>query len=204
MITIGISGGSGSGKTSVVNAIVKAFPESKISVIALDSYYWDKGHLSKEERKEINYDHPNAIEISLLIKHVKELICGKSIKMPIYSYITSGRSNETVLVKPAEILIVEGIFILLKQELLDLLNLKIFVDTENDERLMRIIGRDTIERGRKLEEVLEHYNKNVKPMHQQFIEPTRYNADLIIPKGGKNKIGIDVLNSMLKYYLKTN
>ena len=203
MIVIGISGGSGSGKSTVVNNILEAFPENTISVVAVDSYYRDNGHLSQEERKKINYDHPSAIEMSLLISHVKELINGKSIDMPVYSYIDSSRSDKTVLIEPAEIIIVEGIFALYDNDLRELLNIKIFVDTENDERLMRIINRDTVERGRTLEDVLEHYNNTVKPMHQQFIGPTRYHADLIMPQGGSNKICIDIINSMLKYNLRT-
>ena len=203
MIVIGISGGSGSGKSTVVNNILVAFPENTISVVAVDSYYRDNGHLSQEERKKINYDHPSAIEMSLLISHVKELINGKSVNMPVYSYINNTRSDKTVLIEPAEIIIVEGIFALYDNDLRELLNIKIFVDTENDERLMRIINRDTVERGRTLEDVLEHYNNTVKPMHQQFIGPTRYHADLIMPQGGNNKICIDIINSMLKYNLRT-
>ena len=203
MIIIGIAGGSGSGKSTVVNNIVEAFPENTISVVAVDSYYKDNGHLSEEERKKINYDHPSAIEMPLLIADVKELIDGKSIKMPVYSYINNTRSDKTIHIDPAEIIIVEGIFALYDDDLRGLLNIKVFVDTENDERLIRIINRDTIERGRTLEGVLVHYNNTVKPMHQQFIGPTRYHADLIIPQGGKNRICIDIINSMLKYNLRT-
>lgn len=202
MIVIGIAGGSGSGKSTVVDKILKEFAENTISVLGVDSYYWDNGRLTEKERKKINFDHPSAIEIELLISDLKKLMKGKAIQTPVYDYITSSRSAETIMIEPAEIIIVEGIFGLYYEELRELLNIKIFVDAENDDRLMRIIGRDTIERGRTLEDVLEHYNNRVKPMHLQFIGPTRYHADLIIPRGGDNKICIDIINSMLKYNLR--
>ncbi len=202
MIVIGIAGGSGSGKSTVVNKIVEEFTDSPISVLEVDSYYWDNSSLTDEERKQINFDHPSAIEIELLISDLNKLIAGEGIDTPIYDYITSSRSAKSVRVEPAEIIIVEGIFGLYYEELRALLDIKIFVDAENDDRLMRIIGRDTIERGRTLEDVLKHYDDTVKPMHLQFIGPTRYHADLIIPRGGDNKICIDIINSMLKYSLK--
>lgn len=203
MIVIGIAGGSGSGKSTVVDKVLQEFAKNTISVLEVDSYYWDNGLLTEGERKNINFDHPASIEIELLISDLKKLMDGQAIQTPIYDYITGSRSKETVTVEPAEIIIIEGIFSLYYEELRDLLNIKIYVDTENDDRLTRIIGRDTIERGRTLETVLEHYNNTVKPMHLQFIGPTRYHADLIIPKGGGNKICIDIINSMLKYSLRS-
>lgn len=201
MLIIGIAGGSGSGKTTVVKRIKSSLPPGSVTVMPQDAYYRDQGHLSPEERANINFDHPDAIEFNLLIEHVKKLKKGKDVGMPIYSYLTCARAKETVPVKPMDVIILEGILILTNKALCDLMDIKVFVDAEADERLMRIIYRDIEERGRAFNEVLEHYTKWVKPMHQQFIEPTKKYADIIVPQGGKNKVAIDLLSSRIRMNL---
>ncbi|MBS4013866.1 MAG: uridine kinase [Bacteroidetes bacterium] len=198
MLIIGIAGGSGCGKSTVVKKIIKRLSKDSVCVISQDSYYKDLGHLSAEEKLKINFDHPSAIEFSLLEKHLKILKEGKPIEMPIYSYVTCGRAKETITVNPCNVIIVEGILILNKSKLRELMDMKIFVDADADERLMRIIYRDIEERGRTFIEVLEHYEKYVKPMHLQFIEPTKRYAELIIPQGGDNLVAIDIITSMIK------
>lgn len=198
MLVIGIAGGSGSGKTSVVKKIMKSISDERISVLSQDAYYKDNGMLSQEEKESINFDHPNAIEWPLLIEHINMLKKGIAIKMPTYSYVTCGRGKETVDVLPCDVLIVEGILIFSKSELCDSLDLKVFVDTDADERLIRIIQRDVIERGRGLDKSIAHYQNFVKPMHDLFIEPSKRLADIIIPIGGYNEKGIDILTSKIK------
>lgn len=198
MLIIGIAGGSGCGKSTVVKKVVKKLVKDSVCVISQDSYYKDLGHLSPEEKLKINFDHPSAIEFSLLFKHLNMLKEGKTIDMPVYSYVTCARSEETILVKPCNVIIVEGILILNKAKLRDLMDIKIFVDAEPDDRLMRIIKRDIEERARTFIEVLDHYEKYVKPMHLQFIEPTKRYADMIIPQGGENHVAIDIITSMIK------
>lgn len=198
MLIIGIAGGSGSGKTTVVKEIIKRIPEDSVSVISQDSYYYDNGSLNKEEKQKINFDHPDSIEWKLLNKHLDTLRKGDTIEMPIYSYLTCARAKETVLVKPSNVVIVEGILILTNSELRKRLDIMVFVDADNDDRLMRIIKRDMMERGRSLDQVLNHYDDFVKPMHLQFIEPTKRYANIIIPQGGKNKVGIDILTHKIK------
>lgn len=198
MLIIGIAGGSGSGKTTVVRKIVNALPKESVAVISQDSYYYDNGHLSQEEKLKINFDHPNSIEWSLLIDHIHQLQQGKSVEMPIYSYVTCARAKETQTVKPKQVIIVEGILILTHPELRKLMDVKLFVSTDSDERLMRIIRRDIQERGRNYDDALTHYATFVKPMHQQFIEPTKLFADVIIPEGGQNKVAIDMVVSRIK------
>ena len=193
MLIIGIAGGSGSGKTTVVKEIIKQIPENTVSVISQDAYYFDNGHLSPEEKKQINFDHPNSIEWDLLNADLDRLRSGQSIEMPIYSYVTCSRAKETITVKPSNVIIVEGILILTNAELRKRLDIMAFVDADHDDRLMRIIHRDMLERGRSLDDVLEHYTRYVKPMHLQFIEPTKRYANIIIPQGGKNHIGIDII-----------
>lgn len=200
MLVIGIAGGSGCGKTTIVNKIIEALPQNTVTVIPQDSYYWDNGHLSPQKKKEINFDHPNAIEWELMIKHLNMLKSGKSIPMPIYSYVTCARSEFVTTIEPRDVVIVEGILVFTNPELVNLMDIKIFVDTESDDRLMRCIRRDTKERGRTVNEVLHHYETSVKPMHHQFIEPTKRIADIIIPNG-YNQVGIDLMVSKIKMQL---
>lgn len=198
MLVIGIAGGSGSGKTSVVKKIIQSIPREKVSVLSQDSYYKDNGDLTQEEKERINFDHPDAIEWSLIAKHVEELRQGQTIQMPTYSYVTCARGKDTVPVKPCDVLIVEGILIFTDPELCKVLDLKVFVDTDADERMIRIIQRDVNERGRGLDKSIIHYQNFVKPMHELFIEPSKRLADIIIPVGGENEKGIDILTSKIR------
>ena len=201
MLIIGIAGGSGSGKSTVVNQIIHHLPKDTVSVIPQDAYYRDNGHLSSEERARINFDHPSSIEFNLLIKQLDKLKSGNSVEMPIYSYVTCARSKENIPVFPREVIIVEGILVLTNPRLRKRMDIKIFVDADGDDRLMRIIRRDIEERGRSFQQVLQHYEKFVKPMHLQFIEPTKRYADIIVPQGGQNHVAIDVLASRIKMHL---
>jgi uridine kinase len=198
MLIIGIAGGSGSGKTTVVNEIIHRLPQNSVAVISQDSYYFDNGHLSNEEKKKINFDHPNSIEWQLLVRHVDAIKEDQPIEMPIYSYLSCGRSTENIKIEPRRVVIVEGILVLTNPELRDRMDIIVYVDADADNRLMRIIRRDMHERGRSLEQALTHYEKYVKPMHLQFIEPTKRYANIIIPRGGKNHIGIDILTHKIK------
>jgi len=199
---IGIAGGTGSGKTTVVKKIIEQLPKDEVAIIPQDSYYKDNSHLPMEDRQEINFDHPGSLEFKLLAEHIKMLKAGKEIHQPIYSYLTCTRSEETILVKPKKVVIIEGILILQNAQLRNLMDIKIFVDADNDDRLMRVIQRDLVERGRSVNKVLERYEKTVKPMHLQFIEPTKRYADVIIPQGGSNKVGIDIITSIIEKKLK--
>lgn len=190
---IGIAGGTGSGKTTVVKKIVEALPPDFVDVVPLDSYYNDTTGMSDEERKAINFDHPDAFDWKLLIKQVDDLRNGKAVEQPTYSYILCNRLPETIHVEPKPVIIIEGIMTLLNKKLRDMMTLKIYVDTDSDERLIRNIQRDTIDRGRTVSMVVDRYLKVLKPMHDQFIEPTKRYADLIIPQGGENRQGIDIL-----------
>ena len=201
MLIIGIAGGSGSGKSTVVNQIICHLPKDAVSVIPQDAYYRDNGHLSAEERARINFDHPSSIEFNLLIKHLDMLKTGSSVEMPVYSYVTCARSKETIPVVPKEVIIVEGILVLTNPRLRKRMDIKIYVDADGDDRLMRIIRRDIEERGRSFQQVLQHYEKFVKPMYLQFIEPTKRYADIIVPQGGQNHVAIDVLASRIKMHL---
>ncbi len=201
MLIIGIAGGTGSGKTTVVKKIIEKMPKGKVAVLSQDSYYKDNKHLPLEERLEINFDHPQSIEFDLLISHIKELKKGNSIEEPIYSYLTCTRSEETNTISPHDVIIVEGILIFTNLELRKLMDIKVFVYADDDDRLSRVIQRDIRERGRSVEKVLERYQKSVKPMHLQFIEPSMRFADLIIPQGGHNKVGIEVLSSRIEKHL---
>jgi uridine kinase len=198
MLIIGIAGGSGSGKSTVVKKVVKKLAKDSVSVIYQDAYYKDNGHLSPDDRAKINFDHPSAIEFSLLVKHLDLLRQGMEIPMPVYSYLTCARAKETVAVPPREVVIVEGILIMQNPRLRDRMDIKIFVDADPDDRLMRIIHRDTKERGRTYVEVLEHYERFVKPMHLQFIETSKRYADIIVPQGGENRVAIDIITSLIK------
>lgn len=197
MILIGVAGGTGSGKTTVVRKIAEALPLSNISVVSQDAYYKDNSHISEAERKLINFDHPDSIEWPLLVEHLKALKAGESIQKPIYSFITSTRSEETELIESKQVVIVEGILVLTQKEIRSLCNIKLFVDASPDERLIRVISRDISERSRSVEEVLDRYMKTVKPMHEQFIEPSKRYADIIIPQGGQNKVAIDIVASSI-------
>lgn len=199
MLVIGIAGGSGSGKTTVVNKIIRGLPQRSVSIISQDAYYRDNGQLSPEEKKMINFDHPDSIEWDLLTRHLDLLISGHPIEMPHYSYVECARQKETTHIEPTRVIIVEGILILTHPELRSRFNVKIFVDAEADDRLMRIIRRDTLERGRDVEMVLRHYETYVKPMHLQFIEPSKRYADLIIPQGGENEVAIELLSSRINW-----
>ena len=203
MLIIGIAGGSGCGKTTVVREIIKRLPKNSVAVIPQDAYYWDNGHLSAAEKLSINFDHPNSIEWSLLVEHIDALKRGESIEMPVYSYIDCARLNETITIEPRKVIIVEGILIYSDPALMQRLDIKVFVDAEGDERLMRIIRRDTVERGRDPMKVLEHYTRWVKPMHLQFIEPTKRNSDIIVPQGGENQVAIDILASRIRMKLES-
>lgn len=193
MTIIGIAGGTGSGKTTVVRKIVQALPPHYVAVVPLDSYYNDTTHMTDEERRAINFDHPDAFDWKLLIKQINMLRNGEAIEQPTYSYILSNRLKETVHVEPKPVIIIEGIMTLINKKMRDMMDLKIFVDTDSDERLIRNIQRDVVERGRTVDQVLERYLNVLKPMHEQFIEPTKKYADLIIPQGGENLKGIGIL-----------
>ena len=190
---IGIAGGTGSGKTTVVKKIVEALPPHHVAVVPLDSYYNDTSHMTDEERHPINFDPPDAFDWKLLIKHINALRNGEAVNQPTYSYLLCNRLPETIRVEPKPVIIVEGIMTLLNKKLRDMMDLKIFVDCDSDERLIRNIQRDTIDRGRTVSMVVDRYLEVLKPMHEQFIEPTKRYADLIIPQGGENIKGISIL-----------
>ncbi len=193
MTIIGIAGGTGSGKTTVVRKIAEALPPHCVTVVPLDSYYNDTSHMTEEERHAINFDHPDAFDWKLLGKHINDLRNGKAVEQPTYSYIKCNRLPETIHVEPKPVIIVEGIMTLINKKLRDLMDLKIFVDTDSDERLIRNIQPDVAERGRTVNMVVERYLDVLKPMHEQFIEPTKRYADIIIPQGGENLKGIGIL-----------
>ena len=195
---IGIAGGTGSGKTTVVKNIVNALPPHYVAVVPLDSYYNDTSEMTEEERHVINFDHPDAFDWKLLAKHVNDLRNGIAIEQPTYSYLLCNRLKETIHVEPKPVIIIEGIMTLLNKRLRDIMDLKIFVDADPDERLIRNIQRDTIDRGRTVSMVVERYLEVLKPMHEQFIEPTKRYADLIIPQGGENEKGIGILCSYIE------
>ncbi len=201
MLTIGIAGGSGSGKTTVVKRIVETLPSDAVAIMPQDAYYYDNGHLSQEEKLKINFDHPNSIEWELLVNHLEILKNGSNIQQPMYNYVTCARAPETIEIVPKPVVIVEGILILTNQALRDQLDIKLFVDTQSDNRLMRIINRDVKERGRNYNDAMVHYKEFVKPMHEQFIEPTKRFADVIIPQGGKNHVAIEMVASMIRMNL---
>ena len=198
MTIIGIAGGTGSGKTTVVRKISQSLPPHMVAVVPLDSYYNDTTGMTPEERQAINFDHPDAFDWKLLIEHVRQLRDGHAVEQPTYSYIESNRQKDTVHVDPKPVIIIEGIMSLINKRLRDMMDLKIFVDTDADERLIRNIQRDVVERGRTVKMVIERYQKVLKPMHEQFIEPTKKFADLIIPFGGSNKTGIHILQSYIR------
>ena len=198
MLIIGIAGGSGSGKTTVVRAISEHLKE-KVVVIPQDSYYKDMSHATEEEKRVHNFDHPDSVDFDLLHKQLKELKDGKTVEQPIYSYLTCGRSkDQTLTVRPADIIIVEGILIFTDPKLRKLMDIKIFVDADDDDRVMRVISRDIAERGKTVEWVIERYTNTVKPMYHQFIEPSKRYADIIVPQGGHNQVAIDMISATIE------
>jgi len=201
MLIVGIAGGTGSGKTTVVNKVIEVFPNDEVIVIPQDSYYKDNSNVSLEERQKINFDHPDSVEFDLLIDHLKQIKDGKLVEMPIYSYLTCLRAKETIPIKPARVVLVEGILILTDLGLRNILDIKVFVDADADDRLGRVIQRDIKERGRSVLKVLERYHDTVKPSHLQFIEPSKRYADIIIPGGGENQVGIEMLISIIEKHL---
>ncbi|MCJ0573732.1 uridine kinase [Enterococcus cecorum] len=201
-IIIGVSGGSGSGKTSVSRAIFNNFPNHSIMMLEHDSYYKDQSHLSFEERLKTNYDHPFAFDTDLLIEHLEKLLNYETIEKPVYDYVAHTRSTETVIQEPKEVIILEGILILEDKRLRDLMDIKIYVDTDDDIRIIRRIKRDMIERGRTLDSIIDQYLSVVKPMYHQFIEPTKRYADVIVPEGGENHVAIDLINTKVATYFK--
>ena len=199
---IGIAGGTGSGKTTVVKKIVEALPPHHVAVVPLDSYYNDTTSMTEEERHAINFDHPDAFDWKLLIKQINELREGRAIEQPTYSYIKCNRLPETIHVEPKPVIIVEGIMTLINKKLRDIMDIRIFVDCDSDERLIRNIQRDTVERGRDVQTVLDRYLSVLKPMHEQFIEPTKRFAHIIIPEGGDNVKGIDMVCKYIESIVK--
>jgi uridine kinase len=197
MLIIGIAGGTGSGKTTVVHQIMNELPETEVGIITQDSYYKETHHLSYEERTKINFDHPRAIDFELLVSHLKELKAGNVINQPVYSFVKHDRTDDTIVTHPRKVMLVEGILILTNPELRELFDIKIFVHTDSDERLIRRLKRDISERGRDMDEVLNRYQSTLKPMHQQFIEPTKAFADIIIPNDKYNTVAIDVVRAVI-------
>ena len=204
MLIIGIAGGTGSGKTTVVNKIISSLPAGEVAVIPQDYYYKDSSHIPPAERSKINFDEPGAIEWTLLVDHLCKLKEGKSVEMPTYSYITCTRQAETVHVEPCDVVIVEGILVLTDPVLRDMMDVKCFVDADPDDRLIRVIARDCIERGRTPQIVIDRYQDVLKPMHSMYIEPTKRYADLIIPQGGTNAVAIGLLTDYIYGRLRQN
>lgn len=200
MLIIGITGGSGSGKTTVVKKIMNSFSQHQLTLMSQDSYYKDSSHIPLKERQQVNFDHPESIEFDLLVKHLQQLRGGVEVEGPVYDYITSSRQKETVRVQPNHVIIVEGILLFTDPRVRNLCDMKIFVDAEPDDRLIRIIERDMRERARTAQQVIERYAV-VKEMHVQFIEPTKRYADIIIPQGGENKVAIDMLAATIRQRL---
>ena len=197
MYIIGIAGGTGSGKTTVVRKIMESIPLDKVALIPQDSYYNDTTHLTMEERRKINFDHPDAFDWALLTQQIHDLRQGKAIEQPTYSYLESNRQEETMHIEPCEVIIIEGIMALWNKQLRNLMDLKIFVDADPDERLIRVIQRDIVERGRTTQMVIDRYLDVLKPMHEEFIEPTKRYADLIIPQGGMNERAIEIMRTYI-------
>ena len=197
MLVIGIAGGTGCGKTTVVEQIIDQIHDEEIGVISQDSYYNELTHLSYEERVEINFDHPSSIDFELLIEHLKILKTGKPIEQPVYSFKEHNRTGETILTYPTKVMIVEGILIMTNPAIREMFDIKIYVHADSDERLIRRLKRDINERGRDLEEVLNRYQNTLKPMHDQFIEPTKEYADIIIPNNKYNTVAIDIVRTII-------
>lgn len=202
MLIIGIAGGTGSGKTTVVNKIINSLPAGEVAVLPQDSYYKDSGHIPPEERSKINFDEPAAIEWTLLERQLRGLKAGKTIEMPTYSYLTCTRQAETVTVEPRDVVIVEGILVLNDPGLRRMMDVKVFVDADADDRLIRVIARDCVERGRTPEAVIARYEEVLKPMHNMYIEPSKRFADLIVPQGGNNIVAINLLTDYIEARLR--
>jgi uridine kinase len=194
---IGIAGGTGSGKTTVVRKIVESLPEGSVAVVSQDSYYKDSSHMPWEERRAQNFDEPKAFDWELLRDHLSQLRAGQAIDEPIYDFVTCSRMPETVRIEPHEVIILEGIMALVDPGIRDILDLKIFVDADPDERLIRVLRRDSVERGRTIDDLIDRYQRIIKPMHNLHIEPTKSYADLIVPQGGSNNVAIDVLRQYI-------
>lgn len=198
MLVIGIAGGTGSGKSTVVRKIMESLPSDEVAVIPQDCYYNDNAHIPLEVRLKMNYDEPASIEWSLLCRHIRELREGKTIEMPTYDFLTCSRLKEKVAIKPCKVVVVEGILVLSDPELRKMMDIKVFVDADADERLIRVIHRDCIERGRTPQMVIDRYQQTLKPMHALYIEPTKRYADLIVPQGGNNKVAIKLLTDYIR------
>lgn len=201
MLVIGIAGGTGSGKTTVVRRIIESLPAGEVVVLPQDSYYNDNAHIPLEQRLTMNYDEPAAIEWDLLTKHIKDLREGKAIEMPVYDFITCSRLEDKIPVKPKEVVVVEGILVLCDKALRDMMDVKVFVDADADERLIRVIERDCVERGRTPQMVIDRYRETLKPMHELYIEPSKRYADLIVPQGGTNNVAIKLLTDYIRSLL---
>jgi uridine kinase len=197
MLILGIAGGTGSGKTTVVNQILNELPDEEVTVISQDSYYSATDNLSYKERTKINFDHPRAIDFNLLVKHLGILKTGKPINQPVYSFAAHNRIKDTIKTHPSKVLIVEGILIFTNKELRDMLDIKVFVHADSDERLIRRMRRDIQERGRDMDEVLQRYQETLKPMHEQFIEPSKMYADIIIPNDRFNTVAVDIVRTVI-------
>lgn len=201
MLVIGIAGGTGSGKTTVVRRIIESLPAGEVVVLPQDSYYNDNAHIPLAQRLTMNYDEPAAIEWDLLTKHIKDLREGKAIEMPVYDFITCSRLEDKIPVKPKEVVVVEGILVLCDKALRDMMDVKVFVDADADERLIRVIERDCVERGRTPQMVIDRYRETLKPMHELYIEPSKRYADLIVPQGGTNNVAIKLLTDYIRSLL---
>ncbi|MBR4721884.1 MAG: uridine kinase [Muribaculaceae bacterium] len=202
MLVIGIAGGTGSGKTTVVNKIIKSLPQGEVAVIPQDSYYKDSSHIPPEERSKINFDEPDAIEWDLLVDHLRALRRGETLQLPTYSYLTCTRQEETVEMRPRDVVIVEGILVLNDPVLREMMDVKVFVDADPDDRLIRVIARDCVERGRTPMMVINRYQDVVKPMHNRYIEPSKAFADIIVPQGGNNVVAVTLLTDYIESRLK--
>lgn len=202
MLIIGIAGGTGSGKTTVVNKIIQSLPSGEVAVLPQDSYYRDSSHIPPEQRSKINFDEPASIEWPLLVDHLRQLKEGRPIQMPTYSYITCTRQAKTILVEPRDVVIVEGILVLTDPIMRQMMDVKVFVDADADDRLIRVIARDCIERGRTPQMVIDRYQDVLKPMHSMYIEPCKRHADLIVPQGGNNIVAINLLTDYIEARLK--
>lgn len=204
MLVIGIAGGTGSGKSTVVRKIIESLPPGEVTVIPQDAYYKDNAHIPLEERLKMNYDEPASIEWTLLTKHLKDLSEGRDVEMPTYEFITCSRKPETVHLVPKDVVVVEGILVLCDKTLRDMLDVKVFVDADPDERLIRVIHRDCIERGRTPQMVIDRYQETLKPMHELYIEPSKRYADLIVPQGGNNRVAIKLLTDYIRSLISPN
>ena len=198
MVVIGIAGGTGSGKTTVVRKIVEALPAGEVGVLPQDSYYKDSSHIPPEDRQKINFDEPAAFEWDLLVQQLQDLKDGKAIAVPTYSYLTCTRQPETITMQPRDVVLVEGILVFSDKRLRDMMDIKVFVDADADDRLIRVINRDCIERGRTPQMVVDRYEQVLKPMHNKYIEPAKKYADLIIPQGGNNTVAINILKEYIE------